>query len=148
LQESRASPTSAGKCRREADAECKLFVGGIKPETTSEDLREHFSKYGSVHDAVAMMGKERPRGFGFVTFDTRKAAKSAMCNKHWLHDRLLDVKWAVPRDVLKGASSPCGLPDLMAQGFSPRCSARRPPAVVDRKPDGWKQSVGRVSRRG
>ena len=48
----------------------KIFVGGVTPETTSEDLNTYFSRFGEVSVAQIMYDQttNRSRGFGFVTF--------------------------------------------------------------------------------
>lgn len=74
----------------------KLFVGGISAHTTTEALRGHFCKYGRIIDAVVMQKNGRPRGFGFVTFDTALPAELALADAQWLDGRLVDVKQAVP----------------------------------------------------
>ncbi len=58
----------------------RLFVGGLSSETTEEDLREAFGKYGPVADAIVMVDRETrtPRGFGFVTMENRKDAPRAI----------------------------------------------------------------------
>ena len=47
----------------------KLFLGGISWNTTEQELRNHFSQYGEVTDAVIMTDREtgKSRGFGFIT---------------------------------------------------------------------------------
>jgi len=75
---------------------CKLFVGGISAQTTTEALRAHFSKYGRIVDAVVMSKNGRPRGFGFVTYESPGPAVQALCEPQWLDSRLVDVKRAVP----------------------------------------------------
>lgn len=75
---------------------CKLFVGGIAAQTTTEALRVHFSRYGCIVDAVVMNKNGRPRGFGFVTFDAPAAAAAVLTEQQWLDGRLVDVKRAVP----------------------------------------------------
>jgi hypothetical protein len=59
---------------------CRLFVGGLSWDTTVDDLREVFSKFGTVTDAVVMDDRStgRSRGFGFVTFEDRKDASKAV----------------------------------------------------------------------
>jgi len=49
---------------------CKVFVGGLGPQTTSLTLRAYFSQYGRVLDAAVLADSEtkRSRGFGFVDF--------------------------------------------------------------------------------
>ncbi|CAK0888709.1 unnamed protein product [Prorocentrum cordatum] len=79
-----------------AAASCKLFVGGLSAQTSTEALRAHFSKYGWLVDAVAMSKAGRPRGFGFVTYDSPGPAAMALVEPQWLDGRLVDVKRAVP----------------------------------------------------
>lgn len=47
----------------------KLFLGGISWNTTEDELRNHFSSFGEVTDAVIMTDREtgKSRGFGFIT---------------------------------------------------------------------------------
>jgi len=79
-----------------AAAACKLFVGGLSAQTTTEALRAHFSRYGWLVDAVVMSKAGRPRGFGFVTYDSPGPAFNALGEPQWLDGRLVDVKRAVP----------------------------------------------------
>lgn len=74
----------------------KLFVGGLSAQTTTEALRAHFLRYGRLVDAVVMQRNGRPRGFGFVTYDSSTAAAAAVSEPQWLDGRYVDVKWAVP----------------------------------------------------
>eukprot|EP00419_Tripos_fusus_P002488 CAMPEP_0172673920 /NCGR_PEP_ID=MMETSP1074-20121228/12447_1 /TAXON_ID=2916 /ORGANISM="Ceratium fusus, Strain PA161109" /LENGTH=332 /DNA_ID=CAMNT_0013491289 /DNA_START=68 /DNA_END=1066 /DNA_ORIENTATION=+ len=75
---------------------CKLFVGGISAQTTTEVLHAHFSQYGRLVDTVVMVKNGRPRGFGFVTYDAPGPALTALAEPQWIDGRLVDVKLAVP----------------------------------------------------
>ena len=58
--------------------ENKIFVGGLDFKLTSDELAEHFTKYGEVQQAVILNNKftGQSRGFGFVYFkDTDVAQK-------------------------------------------------------------------------
>jgi RNA recognition motif-containing protein len=57
----------------------KLFVGGLSWETTGEDLRQAFSKFGNVTEAtvIADRGTGRSRGFGFVSYESPAEAAEA-----------------------------------------------------------------------
>lgn len=92
------SPHGSGShvSSRAARGSCKLFVGGISARTTTEVLRTHFSKYGRLVDAVVMSKNGRPRGFGFVTYDTPAPTVRVLAEQQWLDGRLVDVKRAVP----------------------------------------------------
>ena len=48
----------------------KLFVGSLSWDTSADGLREAFSQFGEITDAVVINDRDtgRSRGFGFVTF--------------------------------------------------------------------------------
>jgi hypothetical protein len=58
----------------------RLFVGGLAYETTADELRAAFSKFGPVTDAVVLFdrGTGRSRGFGFVVMESHKDAGGAI----------------------------------------------------------------------
>lgn len=66
--------------RDEQEKTSKIFVGGVSQEATESDFREYFTQFGRVLDATLMMDKDtgRPRGFGFVTFDSEGAVENAL----------------------------------------------------------------------
>mmetsp|Transcript_17663 Transcript_17663/g.41041 ORF Transcript_17663/g.41041 Transcript_17663/m.41041 type:complete len:621 (-) Transcript_17663:114-1976(-) len=75
----------------------KLFLGGITRNTTTKQLRDHFSQYGRVLDCVAMRQPDgRPRGFGYVTLDSPEAARRCVMEPQIIDNRIIDVKAAVP----------------------------------------------------
>ena len=47
----------------------KLFVGGLPYHTTDKSLREHFSVYGDIEEAVVITDRQtnKSRGYGFVS---------------------------------------------------------------------------------
>jgi len=66
--------------RDEQEKTSKIFVGGVSQEATEQDFREYFMQFGRVLDATLMIDKDtgRPRGFGFVTFDSETAVENAL----------------------------------------------------------------------
>ncbi len=58
----------------------KLFVGSMSWDTTADSLRQAFSQFGEVTDAVVINDREtgRSRGFGFVTFSDEGDATKAI----------------------------------------------------------------------
>ncbi|CAN4096280.1 unnamed protein product [Withania somnifera] len=78
----------------------KLFVGGISWDTDDERLKEYFSAYGEVVDAVIMKDRTtgRARGFGFVVFADPAVADRVVKEKHNIDGRMVEAKRAVPRD--------------------------------------------------
>ncbi|KAG6411019.1 hypothetical protein SASPL_129093 [Salvia splendens] len=61
-------------------AQRKLYVGGLSPETTSEMLLAFFSRHGEIEEGSVAYEKDtnKSRGFGFVTYKTVEAAKRAI----------------------------------------------------------------------
>ncbi|CAH2069806.1 unnamed protein product [Thlaspi arvense] len=92
----------------------KLFIGGISWDTDEEKLRDYFSKYGDVVEAVIMRDRAtgRARGFGFIVFADPSVAERVIMEKHIIDGRTVEAKKAVPRDdqqVLKRHASPIHL---------------------------------------
>lgn len=86
--------------REEQDKTAKIFVGGVGGDVTEDDFRVFFEQYGTVIDAQLMMDKDtgRPRGFGFVTFDSDKAVEKIVSEKFLiLKNKPIEVKRAEPR---------------------------------------------------
>ncbi|CAH8631537.1 unnamed protein product [Dicrocoelium dendriticum] len=77
----------------------KLFVGGLNPVTDDFKLKEFYSQYGTVTDAIVMKDfAGRSRGFGFVTFGDSHMTDNACDNRpHEIDGRVVDAKKAVPR---------------------------------------------------
>lgn len=82
----------------------KLFVGGIPYSMTSDKVQELFSDGGnfkvvSVYLPVDRMNNNRPRGFGFVEFETQEDARAAMekFNDFEVDGRKLKVNEARPK---------------------------------------------------
>lgn len=94
----------------------KVFVGGLPPSVTSEDLERRFAEFGTVVDAIVMMDQtnQRSRGFGFVTFDVGSNGAQAAVDVQPIdiHGRMAEVKLATPKgDDTKARAKPM-LPQL------------------------------------
>ncbi|KAE8656119.1 RNA-binding protein 1 [Hibiscus syriacus] len=86
----------------------KLFVGGLSATLTEEEFRNYFQRFGRITDVVVMHDSltNRPRGFGFVTFDSEESVENVMQkNFHELNNRLVEVKRAVPKEGSNGSYS-------------------------------------------
>src|SRR4051794_33699853 len=79
----------------------KLYVGNLPFQTTSDDLREHFAKAGTVESASVVEDRMtgRSRGFGFVEMATAEDAAAAIdqLNGKDFGGRNLTVNEARPR---------------------------------------------------
>lgn len=58
----------------------RLYVGNLPYSMRTPDLRQLFSSFGTVTDAVVMMepgSNDRSKGFGFVSMTTPEEAEQA-----------------------------------------------------------------------
>ncbi|KAJ8762546.1 hypothetical protein K2173_007985 [Erythroxylum novogranatense] len=88
----------------------KIFVGGLSANLTQEQFKNYFEKFGTIIDVVVMQDSStnRPRGFGFVTFDSEESVDRVMVNTfHELNGRLVEVKRAVPKEKIKSSNNSC-----------------------------------------
>ena len=73
----------------------KIFVGRLPDNITTEDLRSHFSEYGTLTDVFI----PKPfRNFAFVTFGTSDMAQSIFNHKHVINGTPVQISEAIPRD--------------------------------------------------
>lgn len=83
----------------------KIFVGGLPPTLTEEGFRQYFESYGNVTDVVVMYDQatQRPRGFGFVSFDSEEAVDRVLHKTfHDMNGKQVEVKRALPKDANPG----------------------------------------------
>ncbi len=80
----------------------KLYVGNLSYNTTENQLQELFAQHGPVTSVDLIMDKfsGRPRGFGFVTMETKEGADAAVqaLNGKNVDGRDLTVNEARPRE--------------------------------------------------
>lgn len=79
----------------------KIFVGVLSANLTQEDFKSYFERFGRITDVVVMHDNvtHRPRGFGFITFDSEDAVEEVMQKIfHELSGKLVEVKRAIPKD--------------------------------------------------
>ncbi|XP_054166993.1 heterogeneous nuclear ribonucleoprotein D-like [Oppia nitens] len=102
IANNRVTTTSGNKTNDDEDR--KLFVGGLSWETQEKDLREYFTKYGSVTDVSikydAVSGN--PRGFGFITFASEESIDDVLkISTHMINNKTVDPKRAKSRPICK-----------------------------------------------
>ncbi|OVA01178.1 RNA recognition motif domain [Macleaya cordata] len=79
----------------------KIFVGGLSANVTEEGFKRYFEKFGKITDVVVMYDNvtHRPRGFGFISFDSEEAVDNVMKKDFYeMDDKVVQVKRAVPKD--------------------------------------------------
>ncbi|XP_006302405.2 RNA-binding protein 1 [Capsella rubella] len=82
----------------------KIFVGGLSSNTTEEEFRSYFERFGRTTDVVVMHDgvTNRPRGFGFVTYDSENSVEVVMQSSfHELSDKRVEVKRAIPKEGIQ-----------------------------------------------
>ncbi|CAH8578690.1 unnamed protein product [Heterobilharzia americana] len=83
----------------------KLFVGGLSWETSENDLKEYFSRWGKVTQCIIKLDRftGNSRGFGFVTLESEDCVSKVLSvPEHWLKNKKIDPKKAKPsREPLK-----------------------------------------------
>lgn len=86
----------------------KIFVGGLTPDITDDDIKTHFGQYGTVVELQAPFDKTKNqrKGFCFVTFESRDVVyKLLKIPKQKINGKDVDVKKVKVN------------PDPRAQGF-------------------------------
>ena len=80
----------------------KLYVGNLSWSINDAKLKEIFSEFGDVSEAVVIIDKfsKTSKGFGFVTFENDEDAKKAesSLNGKEVDGRELRVNEAKPRE--------------------------------------------------
>jgi len=80
----------------------KVYVGNLPFGVADDDLKEMFSQYGEVEEAVVIKDKfsGRSKGFGFVTFANEESAQKAISemNGKEVQGREIKVNEAKPME--------------------------------------------------
>ena len=80
----------------------KIFVGGLSSNLTEEEFKNYFERFGRITDVVVMhdSATRRPRGFGFITFESEESVEHVMQNNFYeLNGKRVEVKRAVPKEA-------------------------------------------------
>jgi cold-inducible RNA-binding protein len=79
-----------------------VFVGNVSYDATENELQDLFAQHGTVTDVNLMVDRvtKKPRGFAFVTMESKEAAEAAIkaLNGADLRGRKLTVNEARPRE--------------------------------------------------
>ena len=78
----------------------KIYIGGLSPDVTDDNLREVFTPFGKVESATVAKDRysKQSRGFGFVEMPVKAEAIAAIAalQGQMLMDRTLEVNEAHP----------------------------------------------------
>ena len=79
----------------------------------AEDFRAYFKQFGVISDAVVMYdhATQRPRGFGFVTYESHEAVDEVfkLGAIHTLGEKRVECKRAVPKEHMPGGGGVSGM---------------------------------------
>lgn len=78
----------------------KMFIGGLPPDATEDEIRSLFAQHGKVFaiSLVRDIFKGTCKGFGFVEMEGHEArAAMAALNGHTLRGQMLKVNEEKPR---------------------------------------------------
>ncbi|KAI5286906.1 hypothetical protein KEM54_006411 [Ascosphaera aggregata] len=107
--------------RDEQERTSKIFVGGVSQDATEQDFKQFFMQFGRVVDATLMIDKDtgRPRGFGFVTFDSEVAVEATLAGPLEILGKPIEVKKAQPRNNLRDDDRGRRMNDRFREGERP-----------------------------
>ena len=79
----------------------KMFVGGLHPSLTTDNLINYFSQFGEIEKGIIMTDKitGKSRGFGFIIFSNKETVDKIMdySNCHFLYGKWVECKRAQPK---------------------------------------------------
>ena len=131
----------------------KIFVGGLDFKLTSEELKDHFMKFGDVQDAIILKDifDGSSRGFGFVTFTQEHVAQELIRNNPVteINGRRVDIKKAEPKE--KGSGPPIvprSKPGMPPRGDGMQMNQNQPAMIPPYGQEPRQDSHGRAQRSG
>ncbi len=95
MNNSNTSPTSKDS------VSFKIFVGGLEPDVTEDDLTEYFSKFGKVVERIIKVDRttRKNRGFAFVGFKAPEAVDKVLeVDEHRIGGKKIDCKRAMTKE--------------------------------------------------
>jgi len=78
----------------------QIYVGNVADDTTEEEIKEHFSKFGELSAVVMPKGHRgiKPhRGFAFISYKDQSIAPTVIVETHKLGGRELNLDKAKPK---------------------------------------------------
>lgn len=79
----------------------RIFVGKLNRETSDQDVKDYFARFGYVLDVYLprdRANKREHRGFGFVTFETEASIQRVVTHgPHYIRGSVSAIDSAVPR---------------------------------------------------
>ncbi|XP_063853042.1 RNA-binding protein squid-like isoform X2 [Scylla paramamosain] len=83
----------------------KIFVGGLKPDLSDDDIKNYFGKFGSIVEVELPFDKQKNqrKGFCFITFEQEAVVTELLKTpKQKINGHEVDVKKATPKPDAMG----------------------------------------------
>jgi len=96
----RSMPRDSGESQKSLT---KMFIGGMKDDTTEEQVREVFEPYGEMKSCDIIRDKTsgKCKGFGFIEYEDYDSVDRCVLKKrHELNGKTVEVKKAVPKEEM------------------------------------------------
>ena len=77
-----------------------MFLGGLKPDLSDDDIRTHFEQFGTIIEFEMPYDKTKNqrKGFGFITFEREETMKELIKKgKEMIGEFSIDLRKATPR---------------------------------------------------
>ena len=77
-----------------------MFLGGLKPELSDDDIKTHFEQYGTILEFEMPFDKTKNarKGFGFITFEREETMKELIKKgEETIGEHEVDLKKATPK---------------------------------------------------
>ncbi|XP_046993389.1 RNA-binding protein squid isoform X3 [Schistocerca americana] len=78
----------------------KIFVGGLVPELSDDDIKNYFAQYGTIVEVEMPFDKTKNqrKGFCFITFESEQVVQELLKSpKQSINGKEVDVKKATPK---------------------------------------------------
>ena len=81
----------------------RLFIGGVKLNTTNQDLFKHFAQFGNIHSAKINRDSRtgHSKGYGFITCGDAQTKWLILQRVHKIKGKVVDVKLPIPKAISK-----------------------------------------------
>ena len=72
-----------------------IFIGNLPEDVSEETLQKKFSKFGDIKTIRLVKDKDnKPKGFGYIDYETEKAMKTAVAGKVKIADKEIKIEQA------------------------------------------------------
>ncbi|KAL3319032.1 hypothetical protein Ciccas_002302 [Cichlidogyrus casuarinus] len=102
----------------------RIFVGGLPPNTSEDELRQFFSKFGQVKDVKVIIDRiAQSKGtYGFVTFESQEVAERIInieADTLVFQDRKLNISFAIKKNQSAARAEQLSASSLFNYGANP-----------------------------